>query len=155
MATNQEYISVAEYGQWLYGYLPTGDITAIIHFRNSFIDSYIDKHVPHDETSLGDALEAYINDDELRIPEGSYWNPEKGTEIEHDEGELVSALVGIPVQLKDFKTDFREQIIKGNIHLDTPAIMNRFGDIRVHEDHTEQTRNMFLLYARERHKDRR
>ncbi len=150
---DQKYLMIQEYGYHLYGWLPTGEVTGIVHSRGQFVPSHIREYTDYTETPLETAMERYVTGrkDEMKVEDHRYWNPETEEEYFHESGKLASALRGIPVLMMDSKSQFKKDVLRGEIHLgDTPAIFNRYGDLWVHEDETERVRELFKEYAEEK-----
>lgn len=148
---NQEYLMIQEYGYHLYGWLPTGEVTAIVHSQGEYVPSHINEYILYDETPLKDALEEYVRGDkeDMEVPDYGYWNSERREEYFHQSGSLRPALSGLSALWWDYKNPFKEKVLNGDIHLgDTPAIFNRYGDVYVHEDETESVRKQFKEFAK-------
>lgn len=144
---------IQEYGYHLYGWLPTGEVTAIVHSKGKFVPSHIREYTDHTQTPLHGALEEYVTCDreEMSVPEYRYWNEDLRQEFYHQSGSLTSALSGLSALWWDYKNPFKKKVLQGEIHLGaTPAVFNRYGDVYVHEEMSESVREQFKEFAREK-----
>lgn len=129
-----EWGQAVEYGRHLYGVFPKAGeqmVTGLLSHDGNCFMSYIDdgKHKypnwiqNYKQTPLSNALEAFIDGEVMAIEKSSVDNRE------HPELVLESAGMGGWRYEYKRKRNFRRQILKSEVDLETTAIINRYGEV--------------------------
>lgn len=125
-----------EYGRHLFGVFPLEyeqKVTGVLHHDGNVFQSYVGTNCwrkypnweqSYKQTPLKDALEAYVNDEEMQTTECMY----HCTIFEESEPLVSAGLTGHRYEYER-KRAFRNEILTDRIELGEIAILNRYGDI--------------------------
>lgn len=144
-----EWQEAVEYGRHVFGVFPNDGgqiLTGLLHHDGEYFTSYVDSgswneypfwYREYEHTPLRDALEAFVTEDEMQTTEGVFKNQY------YEQEPLESAGMSGWQYRYQSKRSFRRSVLRGDVHLDTPAILNRYGDIYCPEDDAENVREAF------------
>lgn len=149
-----------EYGDHLFGVFSRGGkqkLTGVLHHDGNIFESYVETDQwgkfpewvqEYQETPIGNALEAFINGKQMIVEESSVDN------FDHPELELQSAGMGNWRFEYEKKRRFRSAILRGEIDLQTTAIINQYGEVFCPQIDAEQIRSKYWDYVDENYEHR-
>lgn len=125
-----------EYGEHLFGVFPheeeTTYVTGLLHHEGNYFESYVDsgswRQYPnwvreYQETPLKDALEAFVEEEEMHTTEGCF-----DGEYYNEQPMESAGLSGWRYKFER-KRGFRQSVLRGNTTLGVVALFNKYGDV--------------------------